>query len=122
MNLDDLTQDQKNQLLERLLSSIDPSNQTIPLIKKVNKKSKPKIERPDLFIERGFDKEHKEDIKLDKKLWGDNKPSERKNVSSLVEIACRRCHALSQVSPQLITRDDEGNRYVCNKCSKMQGS
>lgn len=87
------------------------------------KKQSPKVKpferiknRPNLFIERGFDSLHKEDSELDKKLWQNRKPQIRGNRESLVTIECNKCHNNFNVSPSLIFIVDGECNYVCDDC------
>lgn len=72
--------------------------------------------RPNLFIERGFSTLHKEDSKIDKKLSGRNKPVERGVRNSSVEVECRDCGTTYEVREDLVFVDDDGSRWVCDKC------
>jgi len=61
---------------------------------------------------------HKSDSKVDKLLWGDNKPSARRQESGLVEARCRVCGKTEKVNGALA---ELGERYKCNKCATTSG-
>lgn len=68
--------------------------------------------RPNLFKERGFDKLHKTDTKIDKLLIGNNQRT-RREESRLITVRCVDCDKKCKVSPQVI--NDDG-RYRCDNC------
>lgn len=105
----------------------NPNKKGIRRIEKGKKKNKgkaPKVmsfdpnrKRRDLFVERGFDRLHKEESEIDKKLWANRKPSPRIRPSSMVEIDCDKCGESYEVSESLVYRDADGNYvYVCDNC------
>lgn len=61
---------------------------------------------------------HKEDTKIDKVL-SKYAPTERTRQFNLVNVRCRVCGKTEEINPNLIY--DAGNRYKCNKCSKIPG-
>jgi hypothetical protein len=61
---------------------------------------------------------HKQDTEIDKKLWGNNRPTERSRQSSVVSVRCRVCGKTEQVSAMII---DSAERYKCNKCATTSG-
>jgi hypothetical protein len=61
---------------------------------------------------------HKKDTEIDKKLWGNNIPTERSRQSSIVSVRCRVCGKTEQVSATII---DSAERYKCNKCATTSG-
>ena len=74
-------------------------------------------ERPDLFVELGFDKMCKEDVEIDKKLNEGRQPTERGRRTTMVDVQCARCDRPYTVSTKLVTRDsEEGLKYICDKC------
>lgn len=74
----------------------------------------PKGGRPNLFLKMEDFHAHKEDTKIDKKLWGRKKPAPRGTREiELVEIACRVCEDICEVRPEEISPEGQ---YVCNEC------
>lgn len=61
---------------------------------------------------------HKQDTIIDKKLWGDNKPTERTRSFQTVSVRCRICGKSEDINPSLI---DSVERYKCNKCATVSG-
>ena len=61
---------------------------------------------------------HKQDTEIDKKLWGNNLPSDRGRPPSLINVKCRMCGKNENVSSSLV---DSVERYKCNKCSSSSG-
>jgi len=83
------------------------------------KRSAPKTEsKPNRFDEMAERSMHKSDSKVDKLLWGDNKPSARRQDSGLVNVKCRVCGKTEQVNGALA---EIGERYKCNKCATTSG-
>ena len=78
-------------------------------------KTQTKINKFDGMSERDM---HKSDSKVDKLLWGDNKPSARRQDSGLVDARCRICGKTEQVNGALA---EIGERYKCNKCATTSG-
>jgi len=83
------------------------------------KRSVPKTKtKPNRFDEMSERDMHKSDSKVDKLLWGDNKPSARRQESGLVEARCRVCGKTEKVNGALA---ELGERYKCNKCATTSG-
>ena len=82
---------------------------------KPKKRKSAKTNKFDSMPERNL---HKKDSEIDKKLWGNNLPSERSRQSSLASVRCRVCGKTEQVSLVLI---DSPERYKCNKCAATSG-
>lgn len=65
---------------------------------------------------------HKEDVRLDKQLWANQKPTERERKPVLIKVFCKSCGKEEQVPRHLVffSRDEQGNReeanHYCNKC------
>ncbi len=79
-------------------------------------------ERPDMFVELGFDKMCKADVEVDKKLSHTVEPPERGTRKTLVEIDCASCGKTYSVSPVLIFNDpDDGPIYKCDNCISGRG-
>ena len=84
------------------------------------KKTKPKKEpsttnKFDSMAEKNM---HKQDTAIDKKLWGNNQPTERTRKFQAVTVRCRVCGKTEQVSPSLIESQE---RYKCNRCAGASG-
>ena len=60
----------------------------------------------------------KQDIKIDKKLWGNAKPTPRNPNSGLVDIECSKCGDEHTVNRKVLLKDrDTGNyKFTCNNC------
>lgn len=86
-----------------------------PKAKRSAKKTESKPNRFDAMSERDM---HKSDTKVDKLLWGDNKPSARRQDSGLVDARCRVCGKTEKVNGALA---EVGDRYKCNKCATTSG-
>jgi hypothetical protein len=69
--------------------------------------------RPNLFEKMPEFNSHKSDTKIDKKLWGKNKPTPRRPKSERMEIKCSCCPKMCKVLPQEIM---PGSPYRCNDC------
>ncbi len=61
---------------------------------------------------------HKDDTKIDKML-SQYSPTQRTREFSLIDVVCRVCGKHDSINPALAY--DSGNRYKCNKCSKIPG-
>lgn len=61
---------------------------------------------------------HKDDTKIDKML-AKYSPTQRTRGFSLIDVVCRVCGRRDSVNPALAC--DAGDRYKCNKCSKIPG-
>jgi hypothetical protein len=72
--------------------------------------------RPNLFVDMGFDQMCKEDIQIDKKLNAGRTPSPRKRRTTLVEAECTRCGKIYTVSIQLVKRVEGELVFVCDRC------
>lgn len=79
-------------------------------------KFKPIKNRPNLFFEKGFDKLHKEDTIIDKKLNKNRKPVERGERNNLIDVECRECGKEDTVREDLVYSDEDGVRWVCDRC------
>lgn len=81
--------------------------------------------RPNLFIDKaaqllgsqglqGF----KKDSKIDKLLIGENQLTPRGTRQEIVEAQCNSCGNVYEVSVKLITQDEDGIRFICDRCQK----
>lgn len=61
---------------------------------------------------------HKKDTEIDKKLWGNNRPTERLRQFHPVSVRCRICGKTEEVNPSLV---DSPERYKCNRCATASG-
>jgi hypothetical protein len=61
---------------------------------------------------------HKDDTKIDKML-SQYSPTQRTREFNLMDVVCRVCGKHDSINPALAY--DSGNRYKCNKCSKIPG-
>jgi hypothetical protein len=82
---------------------------------KKSSKKEQKLNKFDSMPEKNM---HKQDTIIDKKLWGDNKPTERTRSFQTVSVRCRICGKAEDVNPSLI---DSVERYKCNKCATVSG-
>ena len=71
---------------------------------------------PNKFFTLGFDKLHKNDTKIDKKLIGDNQPTSRRPPPQYINVKCNRCGRICSILPNEAYVDDDGIQYVCDKC------
>ena len=76
----------------------------------------PNEKRPDLFVELGLDQGCKEDVEIDRKLNAGRQPAQRGTRTTMVTVRCSRCDREYTVSNKLVTRDDEGLKYTCDRC------
>lgn len=62
----------------------------------------------------------KGDTAIDKKLWANNRPTERREEIQFVEAECQVCHYVFDVNPAVVMRDEDTSEYVftCNDCTK----
>lgn len=103
-------------------STPKPESQNIKKNTKIKSRSKKVIADPsdeNLFVALGFDKLHKSDTRIDKKLW-QSPPTPRHGKSRYVNVVCRVCGKKEKVSPSCIFERDV-NRYKCNSCSSSAG-
>jgi len=89
--------------------------QTTQKKKKAVRKTKGKPNKFDTMSERNM---HKSDTEIDKKLWGNNRPSDRARPSSMMSVRCRVCGTNQEVSSALV---ESVERYKCNKCASSSG-
>lgn len=82
------------------------------------KKSSKKEQKPNKFDSMPEKNMHKKDTIIDKKLWGNNKPTERSRSFQTVSVRCRICGKAEDINPSLI---DSAERYKCNKCATASG-
>ena len=73
-------------------------------------------ERPDLFVQLGFDEMCKEDVEIDKKLNEGRTPTRRGTRTTIVDVECNRCGREYTVSNQLVRKVGDELVYVCDKC------
>lgn len=109
-------------ILQKGLEDDDNSINTETNVKvKPPRKKRTKAQKPskpnkfDSMPERNL---HKADTEIDKKLWANNKPTDRTRQTSLVSVRCRVCGKNEQVSAALV---DSAERYKCNKCAAASG-
>ena len=61
----------------------------------------------------------KEDSKIDKLLWKNRRPADRREEFIPVEAQCQVCNRFYDVNPALLYNDpDDGIVFTCNKCTK----
>ena len=61
--------------------------------------------------------DYKQDISIDKKLWGNNKSYERDRKNEKVVVACTSCHRDCEVLPNLVFKMPNGEySFTCDKC------
>ena len=77
--------------------------------------------RKNLFVERGFANLHKDDIEIDKKLSGHNKPLQRNIRNNSIEVECKHCGDLWKVPSKTVFHDEEGIQFVCDDCQTKRG-
>jgi hypothetical protein len=82
---------------------------------KKSPEKKQKLNKFDSMPEKNM---HKQDTIIDKKLWGDNKPTERTRSFQAISVRCRICGKTENVNPSLV---DSTERYKCNKCATTSG-
>lgn len=83
------------------------------------KRSAPKTkQKPNKFDEMSERNMHKSDTNIDKKLWGNNRPTGRSRTNSMVNARCRVCGKSQEVSAALVA---DPERYKCNKCATTSG-
>jgi hypothetical protein len=61
---------------------------------------------------------HKDDTRIDKML-SQHSPTQRTRQFNLMDVTCRVCGRTDSINPALVY--DAGNRYKCNRCSKIPG-
>ena len=83
--------------------------------------------RPNLFIDKAKEllgpqglNAFKNDTKIDKLLSGQNEPSPRGVRQELIEAQCNYCGNVYEVSVKLVRQDEDGVRFVCDKCQKKR--
>lgn len=74
--------------------------------------------RPNLFLKSDIAKQFKGDTNIDKKLWGSNEPSVRRQVADLVEVPCRVCGDYYEIPSSLVLMDVETHEvsFTCDNC------
>lgn len=95
---------------------IAPQKKTSNEIKERTKENQNK----NLFVQRGFSDLHKGDTKVDQKLSGNNQISERNTRKATINVPCNICGKTKSVSPKLVYKDDEGIRFICDKCQRRR--
>lgn len=95
---------------------VESNNTKIVDVGPIKKRTKKSVNRFDKMSEKNM---HKIDTEIDKKLWGENKPTDRSSRKyQPVSVKCRVCGKEEKVNPCLI---DSVDRYKCNKCSGASG-
>lgn len=61
---------------------------------------------------------HKDDIRIDK-ILNQYSPTQRSREFSTIDVTCRVCGRKDTINSSLAY--DSGNRYKCNKCSRIPG-
>jgi hypothetical protein len=61
---------------------------------------------------------HKDDTRIDKML-NKHSPTQRSREFNTIDVACRVCGRKETINSALAY--DSGNRYKCNKCSRVPG-
>ena len=110
--LANMSAEEKAQLMELLKSSEE--DQPTPK-KKVGRRGKKEFRNK--FEESPLFHSHKEDIKKDKLLWGDNQPEPRRKAAKLVKIKCMSCQTECEVDPSLVfVMGKNEYSFKCEKC------
>jgi len=75
-------------------------------------------DRPNLFLEDNVQNSFKQDIKIDKKLTGKNKPVPRRSPVKMYEVSCEICGQVDIVNANTLMLDPDTKdvRYICNNC------
>jgi len=74
--------------------------------------------RPNEFNRMRERNAHKNDVKIDKKLAGNNELTERRPAIEYIEMRCKRCNRWFDVLPsECYTDRDEGLSYICDTCA-----
>lgn len=60
---------------------------------------------------------HKDDVAIDKKLWGKNRRAERREQYEDVEAQCQVCKLWYDVNPSLIYSEDGAQIFTCHNCT-----
>ena len=80
----------------------------------------PKKNRPNLFEESPLFEANKSDSMVDKKLWANHDPTERRKTYKTINVQCSVCGTRQAVNPSLVFRSgsgpDETSQWTCNKC------
>ena len=112
-------------------------NQAPQITKRVKKRSKRKKEkyeqderrgcrtesmnmsgdRPNTFLDMGFEKMHKKDVRIDKLLSGDNQVTPRGRVS-LIKVDCQICGNEYDVPPSVVYQEGGDLIFTCDKCQR----
>lgn len=60
----------------------------------------------------------KADAEIDKKLWGDRKPTERPDEFEFVEVQCKECGKWYDINPNLVYIDQDSREvnFTCDNC------
>lgn len=66
---------------------------------------------------------HKQDAEIDKKLWANHEPMERRDPVKFVTQTCKSCGKQEQVASHLVfnTGRNEAAAFYCNKCVVKRG-
>lgn len=91
------------------------------VVKPKTKKKRGKVEAEsgvNKFVSMGFDRLHKEDCEIDRKL-SQSPRTPRREKFEFIDVICRSCGKKEQINPALLY--DSADRYKCNKCSTSPG-
>lgn len=87
--------------------------------KRVNKKMANDQDKPynrfESMPERNM---HKDDTRIDK-ILSQYSPTQRTREFNVIDVVCRVCGKKESINASLVY--DAGNRYKCNKCSRVPG-
>lgn len=72
------------------------------------------------FLQMDAYNSNKGDAAIDKKLWANHQPTERRPEIQFVEAECQVCHYLFDVNSSVVMTDEDTGEYVytCNNCVK----
>lgn len=115
--------------LKKVKREVDEDDAQAKIAKKTGRTSKkfarktkltvPKGGRPNLFLSMPEFHAHKDDVKIDKKLWKGRNPTPRRDsVTTKVEVDCIECGEVCQAHPDEISSE---GRYRCNDCIVGRG-
>lgn len=63
----------------------------------------------------------KEDIELDKKLWGNREPSTRRSPAKKIKIECMQCNKMCEVNKdEVFFMSSNEYSYTCPKCQNRR--
>lgn len=90
-----------------------------PKVKEKKKRGKVEADNnTNKFVSMGFDRLHKEDCDIDRKL-AQSPRTPRRDKFEFIDVVCRSCGKREQINPALLY--DSVERYKCNRCSTSPG-